>query len=270
MHTHASDQAKIYAKDDRIFLYLSLTFFVFVVGASWHRLFFGANHTDEAAYIAMPYRLFLGDRPLLDEYWISQFAAILLEPIAAAYIKVSGSTDGIILFFRHLYLVFNIITAIVFIRVLADGSETDAPEQELKGLPLWAALLIGSLCVSFVPYGIFNLGYNELAMGLLEIGALLLLLAIIRNKDSDRAQTRRRFLAGLLHGLAIVSYPTLSLGIAIAALLLLSWHQSRWVAFLSYLVGTSVDDSVLLWHATGLYADSDAAARPIPRFSEST
>jgi hypothetical protein len=136
MRNHLPDNAGVNLKHDRIFLFLSLAFFVFVIGASWHRVFIGANHTDEAAYIAMPFRLWSRDRPLIDEYWISQFAAILLEPVVGAYIKGTGSTDGIILFFRHLYLVFNIVTALVFIPILANCPKADAPEQDFEGLPL--------------------------------------------------------------------------------------------------------------------------------------
>ncbi|HMD43747.1 MAG TPA: hypothetical protein VKH45_11755 [Candidatus Acidoferrum sp.] len=240
MQTRSSAKTCLNLGQDRILLYLSLAFFVFVIGTSWHRLFIGANHTDEAAYIAMPYRLWLGDRPLIDEYWVSQFPAILLEPFVGAYVKLTGSTEGIILFFRHIYLVFNIATALVFVWVLAQRPHEDRPQQDVNGLPLWAAVLVGALCIGFVPYGIFNLGYNELGMGFLEIGTLLLFSAIARNTAPERVQARRRFLGGLFHGLAIVSYPTLLMGIAVFALVLLPWRRWRRIAFLSYLLGTAI------------------------------
>ena len=34
---------------------------------TWRRLFFGVDFTDEAFYIALPYRFALGDIPLKDE-----------------------------------------------------------------------------------------------------------------------------------------------------------------------------------------------------------
>jgi hypothetical protein len=128
MQTRSSVKTCLNFGQDRILLYLSLAFFAFVIGTSWPRLFIGANHTDEAAYIAMPYRLWLGDRPLIDEYWVSQFPAILLEPFVATYIRLTGSTEGIILFFRHIYLVFSIATALVFVCVLAHPPHEDRPQ----------------------------------------------------------------------------------------------------------------------------------------------
>jgi hypothetical protein len=234
MQTRSSVKTRLSFGQDRILLYLSLAFFVLVIGTSWHRLFIGANHTDEAAYIAMPYRLWLGDCQLIDEYWVSQFAAMVLEPLVGAYVTLIGSTEGIILFFRHLYLVFNIATALVLVRVLAQHTDEDARAHDVKGLPLWVALLIGALCIGFVPYGIFNLGYNDLDMEFFEIGTLLLLLAVAKDNEPERVQARRRFLGGLFHGLAIVSYSTLSIGIAVFALLLLPWRRWRRIAFLSY------------------------------------
>jgi len=77
---------------DRFFLYVSITLFVLVIGATWYRLFIGVDHTDESLYIATPYRLWLGDRPLIDEYSVVQFSGILLEPFVAAYIKFTGGT----------------------------------------------------------------------------------------------------------------------------------------------------------------------------------
>jgi hypothetical protein len=72
------------------------------------------------------------------------------------------------------------------------------------------------------------------------------LLGHLRNKDPEWVQARRRFLGGLLHGLAVVCYPTLSLGIGVFALLLLPWRQPRWVAFLSYVLGVAMGGGWIL------------------------
>jgi hypothetical protein len=116
-----------------LFLYTSVTLLVLVVGATWCRLFIGVDHTDESLYIAMPYRLWLGDRPLIDEYSVVQFSAILLEPFVGAYVKLTGGTDGIILYFRHLYLVLNIVTAVVFVRVLAHHPKANGLTKQVEG-----------------------------------------------------------------------------------------------------------------------------------------
>jgi hypothetical protein len=234
MEIRSTDKAVMNFDHDRFFLHLSITLFVLVIGATWFRLFVGVDHTDESLYIAMPYRLWLGDRPLIDEYSVVQLPALLLEPFVQAYIRLTGGTDGIILYFRHLYLVFSIVTAVVVVRVLTRHPKANGLTNSVNGLPLWAALLVGTFCIGFVPFSIFNLGYNELCMGFLEMGTLLLLAAIGRG---GHPQARLRFLAGVLHGLAIVAYPTIPPAVAVLAAPLLPWRQWRHPPFIVYPLG---------------------------------
>jgi hypothetical protein len=257
METPSEDKSGGDVRHDRFFLYASITLLALVVGVTWCRLFIGVDHSDESFYIAMPYRLWLGDRPLVDEYSVAQFPALLLEPLVGAYIRITGGTDGVILFFRHLYLLLNIITAVAFICVLAKHPKANELPKPLERLPLWAALLIGAFCVGFVPFSIFNLGYNELCMAFLEMGTLLLFSAIGR---PDTGQVRRWILAGVLHGLAIVSYPTIPPAVAAFAASLLPWRQWRRPAFLSYPLGLILGGGWSLIFLLGVSAEQLQAA----------
>ena len=70
------------------------------------RLYFGVDFTDESFYAAVPYRFVLGARPLIDETNIvQQTPGVLLYPFVLLWNSVVG-TDGIILYARHLHLVF--------------------------------------------------------------------------------------------------------------------------------------------------------------------
>src|ERR1043165_8922516 len=69
------------------------------------RMLHGIDLTDEAFYIALPYRFALGDRPFMDELNIAQTAGLLLYPFVKLYVLIVGDTTGIFLFIRVLYIV---------------------------------------------------------------------------------------------------------------------------------------------------------------------
>src|SRR5580700_10165291 len=74
-----------------------------VVAVSYWRLSYGVDFTDEAWYVAVPYRFVLGGRPYVDELSVPQTtAAVLLYPFLWAYHALAGRT-GIVLFVRHLH-----------------------------------------------------------------------------------------------------------------------------------------------------------------------
>jgi hypothetical protein len=171
---------------------VALLFAVIALISVFLRLPVGTDHADEALYVAMPYRFFLGDRPFIDEYWYSQLPGLFLEPFVHLFVRWTGGTDGIILFFRELFFLFWLMVATIFTAVF------------WQHLPRWAAVFIGLAAFSFVPFNIFNLGYNELGMGFLQTGALVLF--TIRTNGFTPTKLG---IAGVLFGLALVSYPTL-------------------------------------------------------------
>ncbi len=65
----------------------------------------GVDLQDEAYYLAFGYRFAQGDIPLVDELSLHQLPGILLSPFVRAYTAAVGSTDGIVLAGRMLYLV---------------------------------------------------------------------------------------------------------------------------------------------------------------------
>lgn len=66
--------------------------------------FYGTSSPDESFYLTIPYRLIKGDALLIDEWHASQFSAFLLYLPMKIFLKINGSTDGIILFFRCLFV----------------------------------------------------------------------------------------------------------------------------------------------------------------------
>ena len=55
---------------------------------SFVRLFFGFDSIDESFQIALPYRVFLGTRPYIDEWHPSQTFALLTRPFFEVYCRI--------------------------------------------------------------------------------------------------------------------------------------------------------------------------------------
>jgi hypothetical protein len=170
---------------------LSAACVVLVVGASYWRLRYGVDFTDEAYYVAVPYRFVLGARPFVDETTTAQqTAGLLVYPLVAAYHAAFG-LDAIVLFGRQLHLLFSAgVAACVFLGVRAFVATTAD------------ALIPALLAIAFVPFGLPDISYDTLGSGFFLAGSLLGI--------GYLAARQRRWLvaAGFLHGLAIFAYPT--------------------------------------------------------------
>ena len=160
---------------------------------TWCRLFYGCDLGDEAFSVLVPWRWSLGDRPFVDEMDLAQIAGLLTYPFVKAFTLVAGdSATGLILFTRHLYLLF--VTGVAAASMLV-----------LRPFLRWQlALAVSAVLVTFVFRGVPNLTYNTLAMGLLTLGFMLGLLVV-----TGRRGRRVAVLAGLCHGSAVVAFPTL-------------------------------------------------------------
>lgn len=157
------------------------------------RLQYGVAFTDEAYYIAMPYRFVLGDRPFADELMIHQTAGLMTTPLVWLWVKVVGSTNALVLFMRAMWFVFAAGVAFASFRFFV----------RLFDRPL--ALVLSTVYLAFMPFGIPGLSYNTLSSGFLTIGLALFGMNLLDNEP----RWSRALAAGILHGLAIVAYPTM-------------------------------------------------------------
>ena len=208
---------------------LATSLFLVVAVASYIRLYFTIDFTDEALYTAIPYRFVLGDRPFIDEWNMAQLAGLILYPFVKAFILARNSTEWIILYTRH--VAFG-LSALVSITVFLS----------LKGhVGRNAALLFSVLPVVFVPYNLLGPGYNALGGGFLTAGVFL---------AWDPARRAHNGLwipvAGLAHGLAVFSYPTLLVPSLCFLAFLIGTAPHKVKTFLLYGVGALVGPGALL------------------------
>lgn len=94
-----------------ICLALSIGFFI------WNAPY-GLAIEDESAYLTVPQRLMMGDSYITDEWHLAQLFTVFLYLPYKAYIYFVGSTEGIILFFRYLFIPFQSMVSIIVYRCL--------------------------------------------------------------------------------------------------------------------------------------------------------
>lgn len=200
-----------------IALILSLTAII----ATYIRLYFGVDFIDESYYVTLAYQYSLGAKPFVDDISPLLFG-ILTLPFIKLYCWLVGSTDGIILFTRHLYFAFNLLAAsFVFLAI----------KNLVKGS---TALLIALTCIVFIPFNIPSLSYNTLGSGFFTSGCFLGIWIILYRKKPTYL-----FFAGICHSLAIFSYPILLLPSLIFIIIIFFFTPSfqKMRALLGYFFG---------------------------------
>lgn len=164
---------------------------------SYFRIFFGADVTDEAQYVASAYLPSIGGKPFFNELYIQQTASLLYAPFVWLYSFVFGSLTGIILAIRHLYFIFAGLTAYSAYRYF------QATCDRLQSFAL------STLFITFIPFCIPSLSYNTI--GYLGINCFFIWSAISLRSP--------RLTAGILSGafasLSVWSYPTLCIPVVI-------------------------------------------------------
>ncbi len=165
------------------------------------RLRYGVDFSDEAFYVALPYRFAIGDRPFVDEISPAQTAALITTPLFWSYLKISGGTAGIILFSRWSYLAFSALVGLVVFSTL----------RRVLSWPL--ALATATIGVAYVPFCVFSLSYNTLSMGFFTAGCFLTAGSLLGRNGRGPL-----ILAGVALGLATLAYPTLLPAVVVTVL----------------------------------------------------
>ena len=195
-----------------------------LVAMLW-RMRYGLDLSDEAFYVALPLRFALGDRPFVDELNIGQTAGLLIYPFVRVYTAIAGTT-GIFLFVRLLYLVFFGLV----------GWSAYALAKTRLSQP--AAVLIGTACICFIPYGLPGLSYNTLSMGLFALGLFVIARWLLVPERSRNVLRSPMFWAGVAHAGACFAYASLLLAlVATAAVIVLLASGERVRATVLYAAG---------------------------------
>ena len=122
------------------------------------------NVVDESCYILFAHRFYLGDRPIVDEWHIAQMTGILLLLPFSAFYSVMHSTEGVILFFRILYTVCQmLVTAYIYISLRIYGNKKYSRPWERR-IFAFGALIAAAVFACFIPAWIPTLSYYSMSL----------------------------------------------------------------------------------------------------------
>jgi hypothetical protein len=181
-----------------------------VVAITYWRLWYGVDFTDEAFYVAVPYRFALGAKPFVDETSVTQqTTAILLYPFVRAYYAILGMT-GIVLFVRHLQFLLSLFVAVAVYRSLR------------LFVARSCAVPIALAAVVFVPFTIHSLSYDSVGSALLTAGCFLGVRPLV-----DPRALASRLGSAICLGLAAFAYPPLAIPVAVCVTVRIALAQGH-------------------------------------------
>ena len=163
------------------------------------RAFYGFCWSDETFYISTTKRLFEGDLIFVDEWFPTQLSSLILLPFYAAFFLVTGSTSGIILYFRLVYILVCLLISCMSFMLLKRRHSV-------------ASALAFSLFIMFYAH------LNIATMSYYTMSFLFFIFAMLLISEDNK---RFRFAGGFLFALSVLSLPSLAIGFFAAAALIL-------------------------------------------------
>ncbi len=179
--------------------YVHICFAVSFLILLW-RSFKGFCWTDESFYVSTADRFVRGAIPLVDEWYRTQLSSIVMVPFLAIYKMIAGY-NGVILYFRILYLLLATAVAIVWYRIIS------------ARYPKYAALFTSVIIMFYAHLGNATFSYYMLS-------EQFMLLFIILVYDHARVKKRGRLAAaGVFLALSVMCMPAFA-ALAVPAALL--------------------------------------------------
>lgn len=170
----------------RIFFSVSIIFlFALTVLRS---AFYGLSSPDESFYLSIPYRLIQGDALLVDEWHASQFSAFLLYLPMKLFLMLTGGTDGIVLYFRCLF---------VFCQTALSLYTFFKLNKKYGAIP---ALISSVIFLLYVPETVNMLDYYTMSLMGFQVVTLILFC-------SDKLNAPRLIFSGIVFACVVISQP---------------------------------------------------------------
>lgn len=176
---------------------------------------YGFANIDESFYLTIPYRLCQGDALFLNEWHLSQMTGWILQLPMALFLRLGGSTEGVILAFRQLYVALHLVSSTVIFLLLR------------RKCQIGGAVAALFFCI-YVPYNISTLCYNSMGLGLMTLSTVIMTCADRRWSD---------VIGGSLYALAVLCCPYLAVLLPIyGGAVLLARSRPKWGEGLPFLL----------------------------------
>ena len=180
------------------------------------RVFLCIATLDEAFNVGEAFRVFQGNRYLVENWDYFQTGDSFLTPFLFVFYKITGSTDGIILFSRMVFVVLQLLLSVFMYKILSKYFDRKASIF---------AVLIYETAVQFL---LFYMWYDTWEIYFRLIGLFLIFYVI---SSFDKMSTRKAFLlvflAGVSHACMVYAYPTMIIVYLFDAVILFAYKRKQ-------------------------------------------
>lgn len=154
--------------------------------------------TDEVFNLGQSFRTIQGNVFLVENWDYFQTGDSFLTPFLYVFYKITGSTEGIVLFSRIVFIVLQVLLSVFLYKILSSIFER---------ISALFAVMIYSTAVSFL---LFYMWYDNWEIFFRLIGLFLIFYAIssFDQKTSGKAYLMV-FIAGIAHACMVFAYPTM-------------------------------------------------------------
>ncbi len=195
------------------------------------KCFYSFCWSDETFYFSTCHRFFTGDSIFLHEWFPTQLSSVVLLPFYAAFMIITGSNTGIILYFRILFVIMSTVNALVMYKILKQHASR------------FAALTCSLMLMYYTHLNIATLSYYTLSVQLFLMSMLL-----IYHYSMSRSR-KQLIVSGVLFALSVLCLPTLCIPYfitlaVIACLLLYCRHRQTGNGFTERINDAGLTDIV--------------------------
>lgn len=165
-----------------------LLFYLFIT-----RLFYCAPPGDEINNIIMAWHVANGQKPWVEVWELFQAGNSFLSPFLWIFYKIQGSTDGIIVFSRMIYLCCTVIVALLTLKIVSNF------------LDIIGKIWTFNAIVTYSPFCLYYIWYDTVGIILMLLGLLFIYYGIERQNNSALSNMLF-FIAGITHALMSYAY----------------------------------------------------------------
>lgn len=153
--------------------------------------------TDEVFNLGQSFRTIQGNVFLVENWDYFQTGDSFLTPFLYVFYKITGSTEGIVLFSRIVFIVLQVLLSVFLYKILS---------RFFERISALFAVMIYSTAVSFL---LFYMWYDNWEIFFRLIGLFLVFYAVAGEKTDAKKTYISVFIAGIVHACMVFAYPTM-------------------------------------------------------------
>lgn len=184
------------------------------------RMPYGLDLTDEPYYSALAYRLLLGDRLFVDAWELHQISALLTVPFLALFRFLTGGLDGVLLFYRGLFILAQFALSLYCFAVLS------------RRYGRLCGITAAMLTLVYAHFTLDGLSYCNMGPMLVILSGLHWIRA-----ESAKHPAPFRLMSGIAYALSVGVYPSFVLSLPFVILYLILFARKNRPAVTCFTLG---------------------------------